>query len=215
MRVRNKPWADALINSHPDLVINNKEKQIHDLNFIKQDKPLHVEIGSGKGDFLIGMALKHPDIEFIGIEIQKSVLAIALKKTLQQKITNLHWIWSDGSAITDIFVNQKIDFIYLNFSDPWPKKRHEKRRLTYIKFLQEYKNVLKDDGYLQLKTDNRHFFEYSLLSITNFGFSLKEISLDWHKDVIDNDLENIETEHEHKFSQRGQVIYRLLIKNFK
>lgn len=215
MRVRNKPWADDLINSHPDLVINNKEKQIHDLNFIRQDKPLHVEIGSGKGDFLIGMALKHPDIEFIGIEIQKSVLAIALKKTLQQKVTNLHWIWSDGSDITDIFVNQKIDFIYLNFSDPWPKKRHEKRRLTYIKFLQEYKNVLKDDGYLQLKTDNRHFFEYSLLSITNFGFSLKEISLDWHKDVIDNDLENIETEYEHKFSQRGQAIYRLLIKNFK
>ncbi|MUK86796.1 tRNA (guanosine(46)-N7)-methyltransferase TrmB [Ornithinibacillus sp. L9] len=206
MRQRNKPWADDFLRDHQDLVIPNakdykgKWNQLFDNN-----NPIHIEIGTGKGQFIAGMAKQYPSINFIGIELAKSVIVSAAQKVMESEQENIVLINENAENITDIFEENEVETIYLNFSDPWPKNRHEKRRLTYHTFLADYRRVLNSNGELIFKTDNRGLFEYSLVSFSNFGILLNEVNLDLH--VIE-DPENVMTEYEEKFSAKGQPIYR-------
>ena len=171
------------------------------------DNPIHVEVGSGKGAFVSGMAKQNPAINYIGIDIQKSVLSYALDKVLEvgaPLISKLLWV--DGSDLTDYFEDGEIDRLYLNFSDPWPKKRHEKRRLTYKTFLDTFKRILPENGEIHFKTDNRGLFEYSLVSFSQYGMKLNGVWLDLHASDFEG---NVMTEYEQKFSNKGQVIYRV------
>lgn len=208
MRVRNKPWAEPLIEAHPEMIITEPAKfKGNWQKRFKKIQPIRIEIGMGKGHFIIEMALKYPGINFIGIEIQRSVAAIALKKALPKTLPNLQLVLADGADLNEYFDNGEIDRVYLNFSDPWPKTRHEKRRLTYKTFLQVYRTILVEHGVIELKTDNQGLFEYSLLSMNNFGIIFDGVYLDLHHS--DEALENVETEYEHKFSEKGQRIYKL------
>ena len=177
------------------------------------NKKLFVEIGMGKGEFISNMAYNDKDNIYIGIELCKPVLALAVKKIKRFeeekncKLDNLFVMSFDALNIKEIFEDYKVDKIYLNFSDPWPKKKHAKRRLTNEKFLVEYRNIMKEDALIEFKTDNRGLFEYSLVSMQNFGFEFLEVYLDLHK----TDIPNVVTEYEEKFSKFGPI-YKLVVK---
>lgn len=207
MRLRNKPWAKDALASHPEMVIQNPEQwKGRWQERFGNDNPIHIEIGSGKGQFASGMAKKNPNINYIGIEIQESVLVVALEKALAADVPNLQLLHVNGGQVTDYFEKGEVNQIYLNFSDPWPKKRHAKRRLTHESFLVGYEQVLPPFGELHFKTDNRGLFEYSLASFSQFGLILKQVWLDLHK--VDFP-ENVMTEYEEKFSAKGHPIYRV------
>lgn len=206
MRQRNKPWADDFLNENKHFIIPNPaEKKNNWQKTFDNSNPIHVEIGTGKGRFLAGMAEQNPDINFIGIEIAKSIVVTAAQKIMSGKHDNVLLINKDAANLQEIFAENEVSAIYLNFSDPWPKSRHEKRRLTFHTFLKQYEEVLNPEGEFVLKTDNRGLFEYSLVSFSEYGMKLKEVNLDLH---MDDDLKNIMTEYEAKFSAKGQVIYR-------
>ena len=166
----------------------------------------------GKGDFITELSQLDKDSIFIGVEVSPPVLALAVKKLKRYesenkvKLDNLYFMSFDAIDIASIFENGQIEKIYLNFSDPWPKKKHAKRRLTNEKFLAEYKKVLKENGRIEFKTDNRGLFEYSLVSMQNFGLKFIEVYLDLHK----ADVFNIETEYEKKFSPFGPI-YKIIV----
>ena len=164
---------------------------------------IHIEIGMGKGDFIIEMAMTHPNINFIGIEKYSSVLARAVEKLCDKELPNLRLIRMDANNIEKVF-DKEVDVIYLNFSDPWPKKRHAKKRLTSDIFLEKYKNVFKKDNNIVMKTDNMNLFEYSLESLSRNGYVLEKVSLDLHNSEIEN---NAETEYEKRFVEKGNKIY--------
>lgn len=207
MRLRNKPWAKDALASHLEMVIQNPEQwKGRWQERFGNDNPIHIEIGSGKGQFVSGMAKKNPNINYIGIEIQESVLVVALEKALAADVPNLQLLHVNGGQVTDYFEKGEVNQIYLNFSDPWPKKRHAKRRLTHESFLVGYEQVLPPFGELHFKTDNRGLFEYSLASFSQFGLILKQVWLDLHK--VDFP-ENVMTEYEEKFSAKGHPIYRV------
>lgn len=208
MRQRNKPWADDFLNSHTNIVIPNPVYKKEEWSkLFGNSNPIHIEIGTGKGQFLVGMAKKFPDVNFIGIELAKSILVTAVQKTIESKQNNLLLLNENAENLCDLFERNSISTIYLNFSDPWPKNRHEKRRLTNARFLQLYKDILKPDGQIIFKTDNRQLFEYSLVSFSTFGMELQDVKLNLH-DV--NDPNNVMTEYEEKFSAKGQPIYRCI-----
>lgn len=208
MRVKHKKWADPLIAAHPEVMVTEPEKvKGHWQERFEKKQPIHLEVGMGKGQFIIGMAKAHPEFNFIGLEIQRTVAAITLKKSLEEDLPNLQLICGDGSDITDFFEPHEIDRMYLNFSDPWPKKRHAKRRLTYHTFLAGYQEILKDQGSIELKTDNMGFFEFSLESMNNYGMHFDGVWLDLHNS--DENEHNVETEYEQKFAAKGQPIYKL------
>lgn len=208
MRVKHKKWADPLIAAHPEVMVTEPAKvKGHWQERFEKQQPIHLEVGMGKGQFIIGMAKAHPEFNFIGLEIQRTVAAIALKKSLEEDLPNLQLICGDGSDITDFFEPHEIDRMYLNFSDPWPKKRHAKRRLTYHTFLAGYQEILKDQGSIELKTDNMGFFEFSLESMNNYGMHFDGVWLDLHNS--DENEHNVETEYEQKFAAKGQPIYKL------
>ena len=171
------------------------------------NNPIHIEIGMGKGNFIIGMAKKYPDINFIGIEKYDSVLVRALEK-IEDEIPNLRLIRMDATEIENVFYKE-IDTIYLNFSDPWPKNRHEHRRLTSELFLKRYDNLFKGNKNIIMKTDNRKLFEFSIMSFTNYNYKIEEISLDMYKDDI---KDNVQTEYEYKFHNKGFPIYKIIVK---
>ncbi|UOQ94178.1 tRNA (guanosine(46)-N7)-methyltransferase TrmB [Halobacillus shinanisalinarum] len=206
MRLRHKPWADDYMDENSQIVVrdpfNLKDKWNDVFN---KEQPLHLEIGSGKGQFIAGMGKQHPEVNFIGLERVKSVIVGALKKVLDAETENVRLINEDAQDLRDLFATSEVDHIYLNFSDPWPKSRHEKRRLTFHTFLDQYKDVLKREGAVTFKTDNRGLFEYSLSSLSQYGMVLEDISLDLH--ALDDPL-NVQTEYEEKFSAKGQPIYR-------
>jgi len=210
MRVRNKPWALPMIDKNPQLITADATNfgGKWDGKFAKK-QPIHIEVGMGKGQFIIGMAKAHPDINFIGIDVQVSVAAVALRAALdeEQTLTNLFLIAGDGEDLTEYFNDGEIDQLYLNFSDPWPKTRHEKRRLTYKSFLDTYKQILRPEGRIEFKTDNRGLFEFSLTSLNNYGMIFENVWLDLHDS--DENEGNVETEYEQKFSAKGQPIYKL------
>ncbi|MCQ2008696.1 MAG: tRNA (guanosine(46)-N7)-methyltransferase TrmB [Sporolactobacillus sp.] len=206
MRVRHKPWAKGKLDQYSDIVIQSpKEYNGEWRDLFKRDAPLHVEIGSGKGRFITGMAKKYPMINFIGIELHESVIVTALDNCLNENLENVRLINEDARGLTEFFAEDEVDALYLNFCDPWPKNRHEKRRLTYSAFLAQYEYVLKKGGILNFKTDNQGLFEYSLESFSKYGFVLQNISLDLHHSGT---KDNVVTEYEEKFSGKGQRIYR-------
>lgn len=207
MRVRNRKGATELLEANPQYVVLNPEDakgKWHEI--FGNDHPIHIEVGSGKGAFITGMAKANPEINYIGIDIQKSVLSYALDKVLEADVPNIKLLWVDGDSLTNYFEDGEIDRLYLNFSDPWPKKRHEKRRLTYKTFLDTFKQILPEYGEIHFKTDNRGLFEYSLVSFSQYGMTLKGVWLDLHASDFEG---NVMTEYEKKFSSKGQVIYRV------
>lgn len=166
-----------------------------------KDQTIYLEIGTGKGDFLIGMAKSYPDILFVGVEKYESVLVRAVEKTEDLELNNLKFICYDATKINDIF-DHEIDTLYLNFSDPWPKTRHHKRRLTSPAFLENYDKIFKNCPHIVQKTDNIGLFAYSLECLSKHGYTLEHVSLDLAKENIFN----IKTEYEEKFSQLGYKI---------
>lgn len=208
MRVRKKPWAAPYIKAHSDLIVTDPETQLgHWQERFPSQQPIQVEIGIGKGQFIIEMARQNPEINFLGIEIQESVIATALRKLVASELPNMQLVETDGAFVDTLFAEGEIDKLYLNFSDPWPKKRHAKRRLTSPNFLIHYQKVLKDDGRIQFKTDNRGLFEYSLTSFNNFGMVFDEVWLDLHHS--EGNEGNVQTEYEEKFSAKGPI-YKLV-----
>lgn len=203
MRLRNVKGANEIINKSELVIDNYKEYKSKFKTIFKNNNPIHLEIGTGKGNFIINMAKTYPDINFIGIEKYDSVLVRALEKI--DYLDNLRFIRMDATYIEDIF-QKEIDTIYLNFSDPWPKERHRHRRLTDSYFLKRYDNLFKDKKHIIMKTDNRKLFEYSIIEFTNYDYKIENISLDLHKDDI---KDNIETEYEQKFSSKGFPIYKI------
>jgi len=205
LRLRNKPWAEDYLNEHPDLVVSNPEDYKGRWNeLFGNDNPLHIEVGTGKGQFITGMAKANPNINYIGIELFDSVIVIAAKKAVEAgQPENLRLLNVNGSKLEEYFAKGDVSQVYLNFSDPWPKTRHAKRRLTHANFLSLYEKVLVDNGEIHF---NRGLFEFSLMSLTDYGMKLKLVSLDLHNDDVED---NIMTEYEEKFSSKGQPIYRL------
>ena len=207
MRVRNRPGAAEMLAAHPNFVISDPTLWKGKWNeLFENDHPIHIEIGMGKGQFITGMAKAHPEINYIGVEMQVSVVSIALDKLIEQPLPNLKLLHVDGSALTEYFADSEVDQIYRNFSDPWPKKRHEKRRLTYKTFLAVDEQILRPNGEIHFKTDNQGLFEYSLASFSQYGMILKQVWLDLHQSQFEG---NIMTEYEEKFSSKGQRIYRV------
>lgn len=209
MRARYKPWAAELLETHPEIVIPEPEKLKGKWKEeFGNSNPLHIEAGTGKGRFITGMALANPDINYIGIELFDSVIVTALQTVLDEEggIPNLRLLRVNAQEMENFFEKNEVDRLYLNFSDPWPKTRHAKRRLTHESFLKLYETVLPKNGEIHFKTDNRGLFEYSLTSISEYGMLLKDVSLDLHA----NEPEwNIMTEYEEKFKKKGQPIYRM------
>lgn len=207
MRVRKRKGAQEHLENNPHYVILEPEAAKGRWSEVfGNDHPIHIEVGSGKGAFITGMALKNPEINYIGIDIQLSVLSYALDKVLASQAPNVRLLRVNGSSLTNYFDAGEVDMMYLNFSDPWPKSRHEKRRLTYKSFLDTYKQILPENGEIHFKTDNRGLFEYSLASFSQYGMTLKQVWLDLHaSDYPDN----VMTEYEARFAKKGQVIYRL------
>lgn len=171
----------------------------------QNDNPIYIEIGMGKGDFIIENALRYPNINFIGIEKFDSVLVRAIQKSNELEIDNLKLVRLDANYIDTIF-SKEISLIYLNFSDPWPKERHAKRRLTSPIFLEKYDKIFKSNAEIIMKTDNNPLFEYSKESLENFGYQIKSITRDLYQEDIS---QNIKTEYEKKFVKLGVKINRL------
>ena len=208
MRVKHKKWAVPLMEAHPEMMTMDPAsfKGRWQERFAKP-QPLQVEVGMGKGQFIIGMAKAHPEINFIGLEIESTVAATALKNALPEQLPNLTLVRGDGAGLDTYFEDGSIDRLYLNFSDPWPKTRHEKRRLTYKTFLANYQQVVKPGGGLEFKTDNQGLFEYSLTSLNNFGMIFDGVWLNLHESPENEG--NVETEYEQRFASLGQPIYKL------
>ena len=208
MRLRNIPRANDVIASSPLVIQDPKAQRGQWKEVFGNDHPIHIEVGMGKGQFVIGMAQKNPHLNFIGIEKFDSVMVRALEKVLEAgELPNLKLLKIDAEDLTNIFEENEVEGVYLNFSDPWPKPRHAKRRLTHENFLKLYEHITIPEGYLRFKTDNRLLFEYSLVSVTEYGMGLRDVALDLHQR---EDLDwNVMTEYEQKFSAKGQPIYRL------
>lgn len=213
MRQRNKPWAKEKMSQYPQYVIANPEQ--HKGNWSEvfdKNQPLHIEIGTGKGRFITGMAKANPNINYLGIELADSVIVSALEKLIDLELPNVKLLNVNAGDLEKYFAKGDVNRVYLNFSDPWPKARHEKRRLTFESFLRVYENILIDEGEIHFKTDNQGLFEYSLMSFSKYGLLLTYVSLDLHQSEYQG---NIMTEYEEKFSQKGNRIYRSEVKYLK
>ena len=212
MRLRNKPWAVKLVQEHLESVIDRPDptqKIDWSKRFADISKPLEIEVGSGKGKFITTMAAEHPEKNFVALELQMTAAGIILRSKLAQNLSNLQILCADAANIDCFFKKHSANTIYLNFSDPWPKTRHEKRRLTYKTFLQKYQTVLQENGQIQFKTDNASLFAYSLQSMNNYGMHFDFVTVDLHNEKEDILTSNIETEYEHKFASQGNPIYAL------
>ena len=210
MRQRNVKNKIEIINNSKYIILNPIDYCGKWNKIFNNDNPIYIEIGMGKGDFILENAKRYPNINFIGIEKYDSIMALAIKKIESYELTNLRLLRLNALEINNVFHNE-IDKIYLNFSDPWPKDRHEKRRLTSYVFLDKYDKLFKDDMVIEMKTDNRNLFEYSLISFNNHSYLINEISLDLHHSNIEN---NIMTEYERKFSSLNNCIYYVkVVKN--
>ena len=205
MRLRKVKNAKKIIESSNYLILNPEDYKGKYKELFGNDNPIRIEIGMGKGNFIYNNALKYKDINFIGIEKFDSVIVRAVEKFGDDILPNLRIIRMDALDIEKVF-NKEVDILFLNFSDPWPKARHENRRLTSINFLKKYDSIFKDEKHIIQKTDNRKLFEYSIISVTNYGYKLENISLDLYND---EELlkENIPTEYEAKFVSKGDRIY--------
>ncbi|GAE34193.1 tRNA (guanine46-N7-)-methyltransferase [Halalkalibacter akibai JCM 9157] len=194
------------MKQYPHIIVSNPSEHKGKWNQVfNNDHPIHVEVGTGKGQFLMGMGMLHPEVNYIGIEKYDSVIITALERAIESEQPNVKFLNEDVTNILDYFDQGEVDRLFINFTDPWPKNKHEKRRLTYKGFLDLYKQILKPTGEIHFKTDNQGLFEYSLESLSGYGMSLHNVSLDLHKSDIEG---NVMTEYEEKFSQKGMRIYR-------
>ena len=208
LRIRNLKNTDELVNNSSYLIKDPSTYKGKWNKLFNNNNPIHLEIGMGKGNFIINMALKYPNINFIGVELYTNVIARACKKLEELKIDNLRLININADSLNEVF-DKEVSLIYLNFSDPWPKKRNAKRRLTSSSFLKVYDCLFKKDKIIKLKTDNKGLFESSILSLNNYGYIIKDISLDLHS----TDIDNVETEYETKFKNMGiNILYLKKIK---
>ena len=200
MRIRNVKNKEEILDNCSFLLNNPKEYKGKFKELFNNDNPIYVEIGMGKGQFIYQNVKKYKDINFIGIERFDSIMAKAILK--MEKLDNLILIKYDANLIDDLF-DHEIDKIYLNFSDPWPKNRHENRRLTSKLFLEKYKNIFKDKERIEVRTDNRDFFLYSVESLGDMGYLLNDVSFNYQAPDL------IMTEYESKFRGKGANIYHL------
>ena len=211
MRLRRKPWIDTAILDYADFVtpLGGDWSQCAGAwtEAFGRIAPLYVEIGVGKGAFLTELAARNPNVNYVGIEAQQGVLYFAARKAAARQLSNVRLLVFDAAHLTELFAPAEVDRIYLNFSDPWPKKRHAKRRLTSELFLERYRAVLKADGELHFKTDNMGLFDYSLETMEREGWQLSRVTHDLH---ALGEADNIMTEYERKFSARGAKIGRLV-----
>ena len=223
MRVRHNKNALNLLLEYKNLYINDALANHGKWRwYFNNNHELYIEIGSGKGQFIINQALKYPHINFIALEKDATILLKAVKKTddiIKQGyiINNLKFTLADANKLEFIFDDNEVDKIFLNFSDPWPKKRQEKRRLTYINFLKQYFLILKKAHDLELKTDNLEFFNYSIQSIKNSNlFNIIYLTYDLYNELNNElNLNNIATEYEQKFHNQGNLINKLIAKSLK
>ena len=200
MRMRNSKDQKDVINNCSFLINDPERYKGHFKDLFGNNNPIRLEIGCGKGKFIYEMAKTFPNVNFIGLEKFDNVMAKAIK-TIDEKLTNLYLIKVDALKIGDIF-DHEIDTIYLNFSDPWPKKRQNKRRLTHYNFLKVYDEVFMGKKHIIMKTDNIDLFADSLVYLSNYGYILNDVSLDLHN----KDIFNVKTEYEEKFSEKGYKI---------
>ncbi len=208
MRLRRKPWIDEAIHDYdgyvyttPQVELKGKWRSVYN----NAKAPFHVELGTGKGRFIAGMAESMPEVNFLGLEVQIGVLYYAAQKLYERKLDNGKVMLFDIGGIEEIFEEGEVDRFYINFCDPWPKARHAKRRLTYRTFLDRYARLLVPGGEIHFKTDNEDLFRFSLEEFEACGWELKNVSFDLHS----TEMFNVRTEYEEKFSAKGQPIFRL------
>lgn len=208
MRLRNVRGASEKIESSPYMILDYKDHRGNYQELFSNNHPIHIEIGMGKGSFIIEMAKRNPDINFIGIEKFDSVIVRALEKVEGLELTNLKFIRMDAEYIEECFLKE-IDTIYLNFSDPWPKNRHARRRLSSTNFLKKYDSIFEGDKKIIMKTDNRHLFEFSIVEFVEYGYHIENLCLDIYDEQLEN---NVPTEYETRFHNKGFPIYRIEVK---
>ena len=210
MRLKNVPGAREAIAAS-DLVIKDAESLKGKWReYWGNDKEIHIEVGMGKGKFMMGMAKAHPEVNYIGIEMYSSVLYRAVQKLELEPLDNLKYLLLDAKDIANVFDQGEVDRIYLNFSDPWPKDRHAKRRLPSRQFLARFDQILKEGGVIEFKTDNKDLFAFAEEEVEPAGWKILEITYDLHNDekMVEG---NIMTEYEEKFSSMGNPIYKYII----
>ena len=210
MRLKNVPGARETIDASAFTIPEPEVWKGRWQEVFGRQAPLHIEIGMGKGQFLTALAAEHPDINYIGIEKFSSVLVRAVQKQNELELPNLRLIRMDADSITDVFAPGEVDRIYLNFSNPWPKERHAKRRLTSVEFLRRYENILAKNGHVEFKTDNQPLFEFSLEAAEEAGWKLLAVTRDLHHDTALN-KGNIMTEYEERFSAQGNPICKMIL----
>ncbi len=208
MRLRNVTGSREVVAANKCVIHEPLECKGNWSKVFKNDNPIHVEIGMGKGKFIMQLAAMNPEINYIGIEKYSSVLLRALEKREETELNNLYYIRFDAEYLNDIFGADELSRIYLNFSDPWPKDRHAKRRLTSRQFLAKYDACLKRDGEIIFKTDNTALFDFSLEEVKEAGWQLKDVTFDLHNSKFVEG--NVMTEYEEKFVEKGNPIHRLI-----
>ena len=212
MRFRNVPRAEGTIQNHPAVIKRPEAQKGCWRQVFGNSKPIHIEIGMGKGRYLLTMASLHPDVNFVGIERYTSVLLRAVEKFDTEEfkmLKNIRFVCMDARDVAEVFAHGEVERIYLNFSDPWPKARHEKRRLTSHEFLERYEQILVPGGTLEFKTDNTELFNFSLEQVKSSSWTLEHYTYDLHHHEIMNEG-NVMTEYEEKFSARGNPINKLI-----
>ena len=207
MRMRKLKWAHDLL-LEADVVVQTPQSQAGNWKQLLNCHELRVEIGSGKGDYWVGMAQLNPDQGWVGVEKNESAAGLSVRKSQESEaLSNIRFIWGDAEAIETWFAPHEVDVIHLNFSDPWPKRRTTKRRLSNGRFLKKYEQVLSEQGQIIMKTDNSSLFEYSLIEFELEGWKLQEVSVDFRRETHDED---VITEYEQRFMSKGQPIYRAI-----
>lgn len=214
MRLRNVAGSREVISESRFVIQNPKERKNHWRELFGNANPIHIEIGMGKGRFIMDMARLHPEINYIGIEKYSSVLIRGIQKMETENLPNLVFIRMDAEEIAEVFGKEEVSKIYLNFSDPWPKDRHAKRRLPSREFLSRYEEILSKEGNLEFKTDNQALFTFALEELEAAGWHLDQMTEDLHHDA-DMMEGNIMTEYEERFSSMGNPIYKYIISQNK
>lgn len=209
MRLRHNPKADIAVENSEYVEQNPKSRKGIWKEIFENANPIHIEIGMGKGRFLMTLASQNPNVNYVGIERVPTVLYKALKKQEELKLPNLRLMAFNADEINEVFEKDEVERIYLNFSDPWPKDRHALRRLTSPRFLKLYDEFLKKDGFIEFKTDNRSLFDYSLEAAIEAGWKTRDVTYDLHNSEYAEG--NIMTEYEEKFSSMGVPINKVII----